>query len=53
MMTNEWYGNYDEITTFGKYLVGTQVWSAVELQYYYEKPWKWDNEYKEWKGEEE
>lgn len=44
-----WLNDYDNITGFGAVLAQSGM-SAADLQYYYEKPWKWENEYARWES---
>ena len=49
-----WYENHEKVVALGCYMVGYElVETASELQYYYEKPWKWANEWKEFEESDE
>jgi hypothetical protein len=51
----KWFNDYPAVVEFGEVLIGScefDVGKAREcldaLQYYYEKPWKWDDQYERW-----
>ena len=42
----KWFETYDNVTTLGRWLREEGLIRNVgELQYYYEKPWKWTPEW--------
>lgn len=43
-----WIDDYSSVTEFGRHLVDDALFTADELQAYYEKPWKWSAERAEW-----
>lgn len=45
-ITPDWCYSHDELVEFGELL--SQTLSVSELQYYYEKPWKYDLEHQRW-----
>lgn len=46
-----WYEDYENIKWFGSILVeANYIDNKTELQYYYEKPWKWDKEWAAWQA---
>jgi hypothetical protein len=50
-VTPPWYANHSELTEFGSVLIEASFLDTVEdLQYFYEKPWKYDNEHETWEG---
>lgn len=48
----EWHETYDNVKTLGRWLLTERHFDAGELQAYYEKPWKWDDEWEEMRREE-
>ena len=48
MRTNHvWHESYDNVVSLGKYLFHEKNFTAEQLIWYFEKPWKWQDEYKE------
>jgi hypothetical protein len=45
-----WYQVYDNVVGLASYLVMEKGWSARELLWYLEKPWKWTGEWEEYEG---
>lgn len=52
MTTTDWITDYDQLTRLGSWLIEHWNFTAEELQSYYEKPWKWDDEYRDMCGME-
>lgn len=44
-LMNEWFASSDNVISLGSALVDAGL-DAKQLQDYYEKPWKWDREWK-------
>ena len=51
----DWHTTYGNVTALGYWLVKTDQMDGEDmrdalnnLQYFYEKPWKWDAEYKKY-----
>lgn len=47
--TLKWFEIYRNVTALGRYLVEQGV-NAKELQAFYEKPWKYDDEWEQMKS---
>jgi hypothetical protein len=45
-----WYEHRGELLSFADYLVCDQHFTAKQILGVFEKPWKWDDEYKSWKN---
>lgn len=41
-----WCDDYANVTALGGWLVTEQCFNADQLQAYYEKPWKWEREFR-------
>jgi len=47
-----WFATYDNITALGAWLIeSAQIVEVKDLQYFYEKPWKWDKEWEKYQME--
>lgn len=47
---HSWYASLDKVLAYGDHLVRSgEITSAEDLQRYYEKPWHWDREQREWR----
>ncbi len=45
----DWHSKQNEVLRFAVHLVEINDFlTPEELLYFFEKPWKWDSEYKEW-----
>ena len=48
-----WYDNQAELLNLAKYLHDQDEFSDIDaVLYFFEKPWKWEKEYLEYKGKE-
>ena len=50
-MSDKWYANYDKVIYLGNFLCYDLGLRAEELQYYYDKPWKYPGEWEQIEGE--
>ena len=49
-----WYAVHDNIVSLAYWLESNNRFNKIsDVVYFIEKPWKWDNEYKEMKAERE
>jgi len=48
---HEWFQSWPLVVALGRWLVTQHDYTGAQLQAYYEKPWKWDNEYHEFDAE--
>jgi Mg2+/Co2+ transporter CorB len=53
MITNSkvWHDDYDNIITLGRWLVEKKDFTAEQILRFFEKPWKWSDEYKEMRSD--
>lgn len=50
MSDSKWYENHALLVTFASVLNEADQFASVEdVIYFFEKPWKWETEYQEWK----
>ena len=54
-MAKEWYEYPDSVLALARFLVDEEDWSAKQVIWFFEKPWKWSDkwqEFQEWSAEE-
>lgn len=49
----EWCRDYSNVVALGQWLLdNAEIETAVELQYFYSKPWKWTEEWQQMQAEQ-
>ena len=43
-----WYASLDNLSKLAKYIVNKDGQESLDIVYFLEKPWKWENEWKEY-----
>ena len=52
IMESKWYDDHEKVKRLAKWLVsGNEFATQTDLLYFFEKPWKWDEEWQEMIGE--
>jgi len=50
---SQWYEYHENLVRLAYYLHGQAGWNTDDILYFFEKPWKYTNEWNEMIGEEE
>ena len=47
---DEWYYTHDNLCALGRWLVDEKDYDAKDLLYFFSKPWKYDDEWNEYRN---
>ena len=53
IVKTEWFYSYDNVLELGTYLTEQLGWTTEELLSFFEKPWKWSDEWDEYQASED